>query len=59
MVEGGRAIARGLLQGAMGIITKPVEGAEQGGVAGFFEGLAKVRLGGACAGLKVVGADCR
>ncbi|PNH00083.1 Vacuolar protein sorting-associated protein 13C, partial [Tetrabaena socialis] len=47
VMQGGRAITRGLLSGAMGIITKPVEGAEQGGVSGFFEGLAKGIVGAA------------
>ncbi|GIL66052.1 hypothetical protein Vafri_19599, partial [Volvox africanus] len=39
--------AKGVLAGAAGIITKPVEGAERGGVTGFLGGLAKGLVGAA------------
>lgn len=42
VLEGGREMARGLLAGAFGIVAKPVQGAERGGVAGFLGGVAKV-----------------
>lgn len=43
MLEGGKALMKGFLQGATGIVTKPVEGAERAGFSGFFQGVAKVR----------------
>jgi hypothetical protein len=48
VLEGGKAFAKGLLSGAVGILAKPVEGIEKGGVAGFFEGVTKVKLTEAC-----------
>ena len=45
VLEGGKALAKGLYHGAVGIITKPLEGAEKGGFSGFMEGVAKVGTG--------------
>lgn len=45
MVEGGKAFAKGLMSGAMGIVTKPLEGGAEGGLGGFLGGVAKVRWG--------------
>ena len=42
VVEGGRAFAKGLVQGLKGVVARPVEGMERGGFAGFFEGVTKV-----------------
>lgn len=44
MLEGGKALAKGVLAGAVGILAKPMEGAEKGGVPGFLEGITKVRM---------------
>lgn len=49
VVEGGKAIARGFLNGLAGIVTKPMEGAKAGGAAGFFGGVAKGVVGVATA----------
>jgi hypothetical protein len=42
VLEGGKAFARGLISGAVGVLSKPVEGIERAGVSGFFEGVTKV-----------------
>lgn len=42
VVEGSKAIAKGFLAGAVGILAKPMEGAERGGMSGFIEGIGKV-----------------
>jgi vacuolar protein sorting-associated protein 13A/C len=44
MLEGGKALAKGFLSGAVGILAKPVEGMERGGVTGLLEGMTKVRV---------------
>lgn len=40
-------MAKGLLRGAVGFLSKPVEGAEKAGLAGFFKGMGQVRGAGA------------
>jgi hypothetical protein len=42
--EGGRALAKGMLRGGMGMLSKPMEGAKQSGLGGFLGGLGKVGL---------------
>jgi vacuolar protein sorting-associated protein 13A/C len=42
MLEGGKALAKGVLAGAVGVLARPLEGAERGGIAGFIGGVAKV-----------------
>lgn len=44
VMEGGKALARGLLAGAVGVLSEPLEGAGRGGFSGFFQGVAKVGL---------------
>eukprot|EP00762_Andalucia_godoyi_P001325 ANDGO_04804.mRNA.1 Putative vacuolar protein sorting-associated protein 13A len=39
--QGGKALAKGLFGGIVGLVTKPVEGAKKDGVAGFFKGVGK------------------
>lgn len=41
-MEGGKAFAKGLLAGAVGILAKPVEGVQRGGLTGLLGGVAKV-----------------
>eukprot|EP00271_Cylindrocystis_brebissonii_P008358 TRINITY_DN2254_c0_g1_i1.p1 TRINITY_DN2254_c0_g1~~TRINITY_DN2254_c0_g1_i1.p1 ORF type:complete len:1958 (-),score=356.45 TRINITY_DN2254_c0_g1_i1:258-5252(-) len=43
--EGGEALAKGLFRGFTGILTKPMEGAQQYGVGGFVSGVGKGIVG--------------
>jgi hypothetical protein len=43
VLEGGKALAKGVLAGAVGVLARPLEGAERGGLTGFLGGVAKVR----------------
>ncbi|MFS7909478.1 putative vacuolar protein sorting-associated protein [Helianthus anomalus] len=45
--EGGGALAKGLIRGVMGIVTKPLEGAKASGVEGFVSGVGKGIIGAA------------
>jgi vacuolar protein sorting-associated protein 13A/C len=45
--DGGEALARSLLRGVSGLLTKPVEGARREGVEGFLKGVGKGLLGAA------------
>ena len=45
--DGGEALARSLLRGVTGLLTKPVEGARREGVEGFLKGVGKGLLGAA------------
>jgi hypothetical protein len=45
--DGGEALARSLLRGVTGLLTKPVEGARREGVEGFIKGVGKGLLGAA------------
>ncbi len=41
LVHGGEAMAAGLFRGITGVVTKPVEGARDGGMSGFLSGIGK------------------
>ena len=41
LVHGGEAMAAGLFRGITGVVTKPVEGARDKGLSGFFHGIGK------------------
>ena len=43
--EGSEALAKGLFRGVTGILTKPVEGAQEFGVGGFVSGVGKGLVG--------------
>ncbi|CAI6011354.1 unnamed protein product [Closterium sp. NIES-65] len=45
--EGGEALAKGLFRGVTGILTKPIEGARDGGVEGFVAGMGRGLIGAA------------
>ncbi|XP_076932508.1 uncharacterized protein LOC143598077 [Bidens hawaiensis] len=45
--EGGGALAKGLIRGVMGIVTKPLEGAKASSVEGFVSGVGKGIIGAA------------
>lgn len=45
MLYGLRALGEGVIEGASGIITKPIQGASSGGVLGFFSGIGKGLVG--------------
>ncbi|KAL8205058.1 hypothetical protein R6Q57_010681 [Mikania cordata] len=45
--DGGGALAKGLIRGVMGIVTKPLEGAKASGVEGFVSGVGKGIIGAA------------
>ncbi|GJP54206.1 hypothetical protein CLOM_g13301 [Closterium sp. NIES-68] len=45
--EGGEALAKGLFRGVTGILTKPMEGARDGGVEGFVAGVGRGLIGAA------------
>lgn len=49
MLEGGRAFVGGLASGLTGLISKPMAGANKGGIAGFFGGVAHGIVGVAAA----------
>lgn len=38
VMEGGKAFTKGLFNGVMGIVTKPIRGAVKSGFSGFMEG---------------------
>ncbi|XP_005111747.3 vacuolar protein sorting-associated protein 13A [Aplysia californica] len=43
--RGGKGLVMGVFDGVTGIVRKPVEGAKQDGVAGFFKGMGKGLVG--------------
>jgi hypothetical protein len=45
ILEGASAIGKGFLKGMKGLVSKPVQGAKQGGMEGAFKGLAKGMMG--------------
>merc|ERR1719319_200795 len=45
MARNTRGLAEGLLGGITGVVTKPVQGAQQDGVGGFFKGMGKGMVG--------------
>lgn len=44
LVEGTTAFGKGLFNGLSGVVRKPIRGAKEDGIAGFFEGAAKVQI---------------
>ncbi len=49
LLEGGRALGSTLFRGFTGIVTRPLEGAEQGGLGGFVTGVGRGLVGVAAA----------
>lgn len=45
ILEGASAIGKGFMKGMKGLVSKPVQGAKQGGMEGAFKGLAKGMMG--------------
>jgi vacuolar protein sorting-associated protein 13A/C len=45
MARGADTLRQGIVEGVTGVLTKPIEGARQGGVGGFAKGLGKGLLG--------------
>ena len=45
LLKAGEGVAGGFVRGLSGVITKPIKGAERGGVEGFFKGLGQGAVG--------------
>ncbi|XP_055946551.1 intermembrane lipid transfer protein Vps13-like isoform X4 [Argiope bruennichi] len=45
IAESGKGLFMGVFDGVTGIVTKPIEGAREGGVGGFFKGVGKGLIG--------------
>ncbi|GFY45163.1 vacuolar protein sorting-associated protein 13 [Trichonephila inaurata madagascariensis] len=45
IAESGKGLVMGVFDGVTGIVTKPIEGAREGGVGGFFKGVGKGLIG--------------
>ncbi|GBM38371.1 Vacuolar protein sorting-associated protein 13 [Araneus ventricosus] len=45
IAESGKGLFMGVFDGVTGIVTKPIEGAREGGVSGFFKGVGKGLIG--------------
>jgi len=45
MAQGGRDLVMGVVRGVTGVVTKPMEGAREEGVGGFFKGMSKGMIG--------------
>jgi hypothetical protein len=49
VMQGGMSMVRGVYDGAVGMVAKPIEGVEKGGVLGLIPGVAEGIKGEACA----------
>ncbi|XP_067143145.1 intermembrane lipid transfer protein Vps13 isoform X2 [Centruroides vittatus] len=45
LAQSGKGLVMGVFEGVTGIVTKPIEGAREGGAGGFFKGVGKGLLG--------------